>query len=101
MVAWRNPMSGAWGFAQDFGSSIPVGASISGEKRYHESTYEGITTDEGALVDDAQVRPPPEGDLGYYWRRHGLGASGLEATLVFFSCGSEDVNYLPTGLFDV
>jgi hypothetical protein len=45
-------MSGAWGFARDFESSILVGA-LARERR---ST---TGADEGALADDAQVRPPP------------------------------------------
>jgi hypothetical protein len=79
-------MSGAWGFARDFESSILVGA-LARERR---ST---TGADEGALADDAQVCPPPPGgDLRCYWmRKHGLGASGLQATPIFFRAGAKDV----------
>jgi hypothetical protein len=38
-----------------------------------------------AFARGGQVRPPPGGELGCYWRRKlGLGAFGLEATPIFF-----------------
>jgi hypothetical protein len=84
-------MSGPWGFARDFQSSILVGSLA------RERSTTGA--DEGALADDVQVRPPPGGDLGCYWmRKHGLGASGLQATPFFFLVREQRCT---TGLFNV
>jgi hypothetical protein len=99
-----NPMSVAWGFARDFGSTQYFSGclSIGGEEVPQEHVRRNC---DGRRRHYGHPSTPAVGRRAWVlmeedWRRHGLSFQPGD-DVHFFSCGGKDVGNLLNGLFNV